>query len=232
MTGIIGAMEEEVTLLREKMEEAEIRNIAGMCFYKGKIEGREVVLVRSGVGKVNAAVCTQILISVFGVDRVINSGIAGSLDERIEIGDIVISSDAVEHDMDASGFGYALGEIPRMDRIAFEADQALGELAKRCCLAANPGISCFIGRIASGDIFVSDMLMKKKIKKEFKALCTEMEGAAIAHTAFLNQVPFLIIRAISDKADGSASVDYCEFEAAAIGNCSRLTLELLRSAEF
>lgn len=228
MTGIIGAMEEEVELLRERMEGFETREIAGMRFHRGRIEEEEVVLVQSGVGKVNAAVCAQILISVFGVKRIINSGIAGSLDERIEIGDIVISSDAVEHDMDASGFGYAPGEIPRMDRIAFEADRELGELAKRCCEQMNPEISCFIGRIATGDIFVSDALTKKKIKKTFHALCAEMEGAAIAHAAFLNRVPFLIIRAISDKADGSASVDYKEFESAAIGNCSRLTLELLR----
>lgn len=227
MIGIIGAMEEEVALLKERMSDTVSENIAGMNFYTGKLSNKSCVLVMSGIGKVNAAICTQILITRFKVQLIINSGIAGALDPLINIGDIVISSDMVEHDVDVSGFGYPYGQIPRMDTLAFPADKKLARLAKSCCEKVNPQISVFIGRIASGDVFVFDIKRKEGIREEFGALCTEMEGAAIAHAAYLNKIPCLIIRAISDKADGSASTDYKEFEKEAILHCSRLTMELL-----
>lgn len=227
MLGIIGAMDEEVAKIKEQMSDVDVIQKASMEFYKGKLGGKEVVVVRSGIGKVNAAVCTQILIGELGATAVINTGIAGSLDAAIDIGDVVLSSDVVHHDMDATGFGYPMGQIPRMDTMGFEADEKLRMLAKECCEKVNPEIHVFTGRVASGDQFISNKEVKQRIIDNFHASCTEMEGAAIAQAAYLNQVPFLIIRAISDKADGSAQVDYLAFEAQAIENSVKLMIEMV-----
>lgn len=214
--GIIGAMEEEVEALRERLVRPQRLTRASMDFYSGTLEGHEVVIVRSGIGKVNAGICTQILADVFQVDAVINTGIAGSLDARIDIGDIVISTDTVQHDMDATGFGYDPGVIPRMETSFFKADNRLVEAAEAACREAVPDVNVFTGRIMSGDQFVSDRETKNRISSRFDGLCTEMEGAAIAQAAWLNGIPFVIIRAISDKADDSATVDYPTFERQAI----------------
>lgn len=216
--GIIGAMEEEVEALRAKLEHPEKMTRASMDFYSGVLEGREAVIVRSGIGKVNAGICTQILADVFHVDAVINTGIAGSLAAQIDIGDIVVSTDTVQHDMDATGFGYDLGVIPRMETSCFEADKDLVEAAVAACREAVPEIKVFTGRIVSGDQFVSDRETKDRIAKVFGGMCTEMEGAAIAQAAWLNRIPFVIIRAISDKADDSATMDYPAFERQAIAH--------------
>lgn len=225
--GIIGAMDEEVAKLKEKMESPVVRAKAGMGFYKGVLAGKETVVVRSGVGKVNAAVCTQILVDDYDISAVINTGIAGSLRSEINIGDIVVSEDVLHHDMDARGFGYAPGQIPRMDTLAFVADKHLAETALLANQVANPDITAFRGRVVTGDQFISDDEKKQYIRDTFGGSCTEMEGAAIAQTAYLNRIPFVIVRAISDKADGSASVDYPAFEAAAIRHSVRLVCEML-----
>ena len=204
------------------MEIEEVVSAASLSFCRGKLSGKEVVVVRSGIGKVNAAVCAQILVDRFGVDVIINTGIAGSLDAAIDIGDIVISTDAVEHDMDASTFGDPVGQIPQMDTFSFPADEKLVKLAKEVNEKANPDIRTWTGRIVSGDQFVSSSEKKEQLISLFDAKCTEMEGAAIAHTAYLNKISCVIIRAISDKADNSASVDYPAFEAAAIRHSVRL----------
>ncbi len=214
--GIIGAMEEEIALLKEKMEIEVIVKKASMEFYQGTLNGREIVVVRSGIGKVNAGLCAQILIDVFHVNRLINTGIAGSLKADIDIGDIVISSDALQHDMDARNFGYARGEIPRMDTVSFPADSDLISIAKTACEEANPDIKVFVGRIVTGDQFIAERTVKNEIASWTEGYCTEMEGAAIAQAAYLNKVPFVIVRAISDKADDSASMDYPTFEQQAI----------------
>ena len=184
-------------------------------------------IVRSGIGKVNAAVCTQILVDDFGVDYVINTGIAGSLRAEIDIADIVISSDVLHHDMDATGFGYPLGQIPRMDTLSFKADERLIELAKESCAKAVTSVGVHVGRVVSGDQFISDKAVKDRISSEFAGYCTEMEGAAIAQAAYLNKVPFVILRAISDKADDSATMDYPTFEKQAIANSVLLLKELV-----
>lgn len=220
--GIIGAMEVEVASLKKEMIVRRALVKANMEFQEGVLEGQEVVVVRSGIGKVNAAVCTQILIDEFGVTAVINTGIAGSLKKEINIGDIVLSTDVVHHDMDATGFGYPLGQIPQMNVFSFEADPDMRMLAKKVCEEVNPEIQVFEGRIVSGDQFVSDKEVKKKISTNFSGYCTEMEGAAIAQAAHLNHVPFVIIRAISDKADDSATMDYPTFEAQAAEHSYRL----------
>lgn len=228
MIGIIGAMEEEVSGLKEKMQIERILKKASMEFCQGTLNGKETVVVRCGIGKVNAAVCTQILADEFKVKAIINTGIAGSLKNEINIGDIVLSSDALQHDMDATGFGYQYGEIPRMETSIFEADKNLVNLAKECCEKVNPDITAHIGRIVSGDQFISDKEKKNWITDHFEGYCTEMEGAAIAQTAYLNQIPFLIVRAISDKADDSAHMDYAEFEKKAILHSVSLMTEIIR----
>lgn len=225
--GIIGAMEVEVAILKEKMEDVRIIKKASMDFYEGILAGKKVVVVRSGIGKVNAGICAQILADVFSVDAIINTGIAGSLNKNINIGDIVLSTDVVQHDMDATGFGYRKGQIPQMPVFFFNADDNLRRLAAEVCKEVNPDIQVFEGRIASGDQFVCDQDVKNRIVSEFSAYATEMEGAAVGQAAYLNEIPFLVVRAISDKADGSAQMDYSEFEKAAVDHSVRLTLNML-----
>ena len=225
--GIIGAMEVEVAILKEKMEDVRIIKKASMDFYEGILAGKKVVVVRSGIGKVNAGICAQILADVFSVDAIINTGIAGSLNKNINIGDIVLSTDVVQHDMDATGFGYRKGQIPQMPVFFFNADDNLRRLAAEVCKEVNPDIQVFEGRTASGDQFVCDQDVKNRIVSEFSAYATEMEGAAIGQAAYLNEIPFLVVRAISDKADGSAQMDYSEFEKAAVDHSVRLTLNML-----
>lgn len=202
-----------------------------MDFYKGNFEGKSVVVVRSGIGKVNAAVCAQILADRYQVSGIVNTGIAGSLMAKIDIGDIVLSTDALQHDMDATNFGYPAGQIPRMDVLSFPADPKLLALAKECCGRVNPEIHTYEGRVVSGDQFISDQKKKDWLIETFHGYCTEMEGAAIAQAAYLNGIPFLIIRAISDKADNSANVDYPTFEAQAIIHSVNLMLEMIRCYE-
>ena len=228
MLGIIGAMDEEVAKLKETMQDVTVETKASMEFYKGTMNGKEVVVVRSGIGKVNAGICTQILCDLYHVDAVINTGIAGSLNAKIDIGDIVLSTDALQHDMDATGFGYEPGVIPRMKVSDFIADENLRKLAVKACREAGLQIGVHEGRIVSGDQFISDHAVKERIVKQFGGYCTEMEGAAIAQAAYLNDIPFLIIRAISDKADGSAHMDYAEFEMAAIEHSVKLTVRMIQ----
>lgn len=232
ITGIIGAMDEEVSCLKSKMQVTRVIKKASMEFVEGLLHDAKVVVVRSGIGKVNAAVCTQVLVDDFNVNRVINTGIAGSLNKEINIGDIVVSTEAIQHDFDATGFGYALGEIPRMETSLFAADESLAHLAKEVCEEVNPDICVFSGRVVSGDQFISDDERKKKIEENFQGLCTEMEGASIAQAAYLNQIPFVIIRAISDKADGSATIDYPAFEKKAIEHSVKLVENMIKRIDF
>ncbi len=229
MIGIIGAMEEEVNQLKAAMEEVSVESRASMDFYRGRLSGREIVVVRSGIGKVNAGICTQILTDLYGVTAVINTGIAGSLQAQIDIGDIVLSTDTLQHDMDVAAFGYPAGQIPRMDTLAFQADEALIECAEECCKRVNPDIKTFRGRVVSGDQFVADKEKKEWLTDMFGGFCTEMEGAAVGQAAYLNGIPFLIVRAISDKADNSASMDYPAFEAKAIAHTVALMKEMVKN---
>ena len=227
MIGIIVAMEEEVAHLKEAMQVEETVERAAMTFVKGKLDGKDVVVVRSGIGKVNAGICAQILADLFEVDTLINTGVAGSLDAALDIGDIVISTDAVQHDMDVSALGDPVGQIPRMDTFAFPADERLVQLAVQANEEANPDIHTFTGRVVSGDQFVSDGAVKERLVTQFQAKCTEMEGAAIAQAAYLNKISCVIIRAISDKADNSSTMDYAAFEKQAITHTVRLVRNLM-----
>ena len=227
MIGIIGAMEEEVAALKAQMKVDKIIEQASMEFCVGTLCKKEVVIVRSGIGKVNAAVCAQILIDKFSANMLINTGIAGSLNADINIGDMVISVDAIHHDMDATIFGDPVGQVPRMDTLAFVADETLVEKAKIANEEANPDIKTIKGRVVSGDQLVSSAEVKSRIVDNIQADCTEMEGAAIAQVAYLNQIPYVIVRAISDKADNSAVLDYPEFEKQAIIHSVKLIQNLL-----
>ena len=229
MLGIIGAMEEEVNQLKKVMKDISVETKASMDFYKGILEGQQVVVVRSGIGKVNAGICTQILADCYGVNAVINTGIAGSLKAQVDIGDIVLSTDTLQHDVEANAFGYPAGQIPRMDTLAFKADSELLQCAEECCGEVNPDIKTFRGRVLSGDQFIADNEKKEWLVNTFDGFCTEMEGAAIGQAAYLNGIPFLVVRAISDKADGSASMDYPEFEAKAISHTVALIKAMVKA---
>ena len=223
--GIIGAMAVEVAALKEKMENMTVTCRAGMEFYDGILEGLPAVVVQCGVGKVNAAMCAQILCDCYQVTHLVNTGIAGSLNADLDIGDLVVSRDAMYHDFDCVHFGYEMGKVPGMDVVAFPADRTMAELAFEAAECVNPGHTSF-GRVASGDLFVAEKTAKDRIIEKTGALCTEMEGTAIAQTAYRNRVPFVILRAISDKADDSAEMDYPTFEAIAADRCARVTLEM------
>lgn len=220
--GIIGAMTVEVETLKDAMEHLSVTHKAGMEFYDGVLEGLPAVVVQCGVGKVNAAMCAQVLCDCFHVTHLVNTGIAGSLCAQLDIGDLVVSEDAMYHDFDVQRFGYAIGEVPGMDVVAFPANRDMIAYAVAAAEAVHPG-HVKTGRIASGDVFVADAERKARIIAGTQALCTEMEGAAIAQVAYRNELPFVILRAISDKADDSAEMDYPTFEAQAAYRCAQVT---------
>ncbi len=224
--GIIGAMEEEVETLLEHMEEKTGEEHAGSLFYPGRLEGLDVVVVRCGVGKVNAALCVQILKDCYGVTHVVNTGIAGSLDAALDIGDLVVSRDAMYHDFDCCHFGYPMGKVPGQPE-AYPADEAMLAHAAQAAEEIHPG-HVVKGRVASGDQFVCDEAMKERIIANTGAICTEMEGAAIAHAAYRNGLPFVILRAISDKADASVDMDYPTFERIAAHRCAQVAAALAK----
>lgn len=227
MIAVIGAMELEVKTLCSAMERPEPSVYAGMTFYKGRIGGREAVVVRSGVGKVNAAVCAQILIDRFSPSAMVNTGIAGAVARGLGPGDLVLSTEALHHDMDAAGFGYGPGLIPQMECSIFPADQRLLSLAAERCAAVNPGVKAIAGRVVTGDQFISSREKVAWLRQTFLAACVEMEGAAIAQTAYLNGLPFLIVRTMSDSADDDAPEVAKDWEQKAADRSARLALELI-----
>ncbi|SNR91097.1 adenosylhomocysteine nucleosidase [Anaerovirgula multivorans] len=225
--GIIGAMDEEIEILKEEMNIKEIVSMANMDFYIGELNQRNIVLVRCGIGKVNAAVCTQILIGQLDVSCIINTGVAGAVNQELEVLDVVISSDVQQHDFDVTGFGYKVGEIPRMETSIFKADEVLVSKAYEAAKKVLQSQKVLQGKIVSGDIFVSSPELKNKLESVFQGYCTEMEGAAIGHTCFLNSIPFVIIRTMSDKADGSAHNNFNEFVKEASNHSKDIVIHML-----
>jgi adenosylhomocysteine nucleosidase len=225
-TGIIGAMDIEVALLKDEITAAQKTIIAGLEFYSGTIADHQIVLVKSGIGKVNAALCAQLLIREFGVTHVINTGIAGAISPELRPLDIVLSTDAVYHDMDASGFGYPVTVIPGMESV-FRADAALVDAAEIACKNAALPTKVVRGRIATGDAFIASAEKKAHIREICNPVCVEMEGAAIAHACTLNTTPFVIIRCISDMADDTGNADYEFNEKTAADMCARITIGML-----
>lgn len=225
--GIIGAMAEEIAFLKEKIEVVTTKNVIGLDFYVGKYCGNSIVLVMSGIGKVNAAVCTQVLIDHFAVDYIINTGCAGAVHDELRVGDILISTDAVQHDMDVSALGDPIGTIPRLAESYFKADEMLVKLAQEAAEESTEDYKVIRGRIASGDQFIGTKEGKARIKKYVQGDCAEMEGAAIAHACWLNRIPFVVIRAISDGADEEANMSYEQFVVLAAKRSSELVEKML-----
>ena len=209
--GIIAAMNEEMIYLRSLMKITTSRNMLDTDFYVGKLFGKNTVLARSGIGKVNAASCTQSLIDLYNVDYIINVGAAGAIENGLNIGDVVIGTDLVQHDFDATAFGDALGIIPRMKESYFKCDAELLKIEKKFADENDISVNFFVGRIASGDKFISNDADKKFISENFKAYCAEMEGAAVAQVCFLNNIPFIVLRTITDNANSSAIGYYKKF---------------------
>ena len=221
-TGIIGAMDEEVASLKAALTSPKTTTVAGMEFCEGKLDGADVVVVQCGMGKVNAGICANTLINDFGCTRIINSGVAGSLDAQIDIGDIVVSTDAVQHDFTVEAIGFAKGEIPYTGLYAFPADEALRRAAVEAVRAVAPEVQVFEGRVCSGDQFISSREQKDTILSNFGGECCEMEGGAIAQACYLNATPFVILRAISDKADDSEELSYEVFKETAAARCAAI----------
>ena len=213
MIGIICAMKIEADAIRASLSDVAVQTVSGVEFVRGRLHGKEVVLAVCGIGKVFAAICTEAMILTYAPSLIINSGVAGTLSEKLGIGDIAISTSLVQHDMDTSPIGDPRGLISGINKIFFDAD---ADAVRRMQNAADAVGAHFVpGVIASGDQFMSDAAKKAWIAKQFGAIACEMEGAAVAHVAFVNQTPFVVIRAISDSATGDAEMEYPKFVAMA-----------------
>lgn len=225
--GIIGAMEEEITLFTKNMNNVRIKEKAGITFSIGDFLGMRVVAAESGIGKVNAAVCSQIMVDLFNVDCIVCCGVAGALDDRLQVGDVVVSTSVIQYDVDASTSGYEPGYIPRMNIREFLADKYLIDLAYKCSISRLRHNKVYLGKVLTGDRFVSDPDEKEKLRKTFNGSCVEMEGGAIGHACFLNDIPFVIIRSISDTADGRAAEDCRRFVHLAANNAYEVVSSII-----
>ncbi|BCZ49198.1 5'-methylthioadenosine/S-adenosylhomocysteine nucleosidase [Clostridium gelidum] len=224
--GIIAAMAEELEILLKDLILESKKEKANMTFHKGTLYGKDVVAVVCGIGKVNSAICTQILVSEYSVDKVINVGVAGGIGKEIYPGDIVVAENLVQHDMDTTAFGDKMGQIPRLDTFDFKCDEEMVALAKKACEEISE-INSFTGRIASGDQFVANIKKIQWLDKEFGAISCEMEGASIAQVCYLNSIPFVVIRSISDNANNGAHMDYQKFIPVAVKNSTRILKQML-----
>ena len=213
MIGIICAMKIEADAIRASLTDTRTEVVSGVEFTFGKRYGKEIVLAVCGIGKVFAAICTEAMILRFAPTLILNSGVAGTLTEALSIGDIAIAKNLVQHDMDTSPLGDPVGLVSGINKIYFDADEAA--VAAFAKATASVGANSVIGTIASGDQFMSDTAKKNAIRDRFGAIACEMEGAAIAHVAYVNNVPFAVLRAISDSASGDAQMEYPKFVAMA-----------------
>ena len=224
--GIIAAMAEELEILLKDLTLEAKKEKANMTFHKGTLYGKNVVAVVCGIGKVNSAICTQILASEYNVDKVINVGVAGGIGKEIYPGDIVVAENLVQHDMDTTAFGDKMGQIPRLDTFDFKCDEEMVTLAKKACEEIAE-LNSFTGRIASGDQFVANIEKIQWLDKEFGAISCEMEGASIAQVCYLNSIPFVVIRSISDNANNGAHMDYQKFIPVAVKNSTKILKQML-----
>lgn len=224
--GIIGAMEYEVALLKEKMELERTEEISGLTYHIGALAGHKVVVVMCSVGKVNAALCAQTLVQVYKVDRLVNTGVAGALDIRANVFDVVVSDELCYHD---ASLGVLERNPPYTSKFVADHDMLRWAVVSTCEVA-DGAFSCFVGRIVTGDKFISDAAVKADIVERFKPMCVEMEGAAVAHVATMNNIPFVVIRSMSDKADDSAEMSFDEFAPRAAENSARIILKMLELA--
>lgn len=225
--GIIGAMDIEVEELINSMENIKKDTVSKIDFYEGKLQEKDVVLAKCGVGKVHAAICTQIMIMNYKPDAIINTGVAGSLSSKLDIGDLVISDGVVQHDFDVSPFGSPVGMVSGLDLVKIPCSEELvKKLEDSAKILENTNV--VVGTIASGDQFICSKEKKDYIVNNFNALCTEMEGAAIGHVCYINDVDFCIVRAMSDRADGTAHMDFPEFVEIAVEKSVKLINNFLK----
>lgn len=222
MIGIIVAEIEEMEAVKGIMEDVNSIDIYNLKIYTGKINNKDSLLVRSGVGKVNSARVAQIITDKFDLSFIINIGSAGGLNEDLNIGDIVLGETLVQHDFDVTAFGREKGFIPETGKF-FESDKNLLEKCKNIKIDNQKIV---VGTIASGDMFLTDSTLKEKIKQDFNATCVEMEGAAIAQVCALNKIPFIVIRSISDIPNGKNEIDFNEYLELASKNCAKFISEL------
>lgn len=220
MIGVIGALELETMALVREMEQKETRVISGVTFVKGKWCGRETVVATCGVGKVFAALCAEAMILHYQPSLIINSGIAGALAPELHILDVAIADQVVQHDMDTSPLGDPPGLLSGIDRVYLPADKKAADALERA--ARTLGVSVLRGAVASGDQFIASKARKAEIRRQFQAICCEMEGASIGQVCFVNQVPFAVLRTISDGAADEAKLDYPVFAARAAEQCHRI----------
>ena len=225
--GIIGAMQPEVEALIARLAEREVRTVSGIDFYSGKIDGKSVVVAKCGIGKVFAALCAEIMILYYSPRLLVNTGVGGALASGISTADIVIADRLCQHDMDTSAIGDPKGLVSGINKIYFDADEKAREVLAR--EAVRLGLASHVGTIASGDKFIASREDKERISSDFGAISCEMEGAAIAQVAFVNSTPFVVVRAISDSADGEATMDYPTFLPIAAKNSTELTLALIKN---
>ena len=234
--GILGAMASEVALLKESMQVIQGTEAAGTMFLEGQLAGVPIVLAQCGIGKVRAAMCAQAMIDHYNVKWLINTGVAGGLHPQLRIGDIVLATYAVEHDFDLTTWGYARGHHPADDAArdkvtAYAASKRLNIRLKEAAMAAEFPGKLVEGIIASGDVFVADRALKRRLLAEFGAAAVEMEGGAIAHVAAANGVPFAIVRAVSDLADGTAVESFDSFEAEAAAHSAAMLIQMARELD-
>ena len=223
--GIIGAMDDEVREIISELDGVSVETVSGIEFYTGTLFGKSVVIARCGVGKVFAAICAEAMIIKYSPDLIVNSGVGGALDKSLRPLDIVFADQLVQHDMDTSAIGDPVGLISGINKIYFETDERAREILVDA--AKTLSVHYSVGTIATGDKFISDGADKERINSTFGAIACEMEGGAIAHTAFVNGTPFIVVRAISDSADGDASMDYPTFLPIAARISTDLTLALI-----
>jgi len=228
LVAIIGAMEEEVALIKGWMTEIETQSIAGCEFYQGKLDGTDVVLLQSGIGKVNAAVSTTLLLSKFAPSKVINIGSAGGYAQDLNVGDVVISDQVCHHDVDVTVFGYAMGQVPGMPA-TYAADETLVAEAKAAVVRLGQ-VTAQVGLIGTGDSFMQDPVRVEKVRADFPALlAVEMEAAAVAQVCVKFETPFVVVRALSDIAGKESSQSFEEFLVVAAKNSSDMVREMLKS---
>lgn len=223
--GIIGAMSEEVQGFKKIMENIDEEKIGNLTFYTGVMHDKDIVLLETGIGKVNAAIGATLMIEAFDVEAVIFTGVAGGINEELDLGDVVISKDLIQHDVDVTAFGEKLGVIPRMENSVFKADAGLIDLAVKAGKKLKGKV--IIGRVLSGDQFIASPEKIEFLKNEFNGDCVEMEGAAVGHVCEIFDIPFVVIRTMSDKANSNAHTDYSTFMKIAADNSITLVNEML-----
>jgi len=232
MLAVLGAMEEEIARLRERLTHVREETVARIRVFRGSFDGTEIILAQTGIGKVSAAICTQMIIDRYGADRLLFCGVAGGLAPNMQPGDIVVASHLIQYDMDLTAFGRRLGEIPGLGRL-LECDPELVQLAAAAFDDAFPGEDApnlMIGTVASADRFIKDRDEQRRLQREFSALATEMEGAAAGQTCYVNDVPFVVVRAISDGASQSAQDEFSSNLSRAAANGARLMEKLIPAA--